>query len=164
MPPLQSLWLQEGLHRQTGPGPWQPLESNLPLCLTIGTHSQPSSQESPRRKRHTKSPSMKREYSLRAHGSLGVMLVANLPNFQHTEQSPAGGLFGESMPLGGMCISRGARAHSEPPGDFTGVCSASAELGVGFQAHASCSCQCHFACRRGRGPRNGRRCIGVSFG
>lgn len=68
---------------------------------------------------------MKREHSLRTHGSLGVMLAANLPNFQHTEQGPAGGLFHESMPLGGMCICRGARAHSEHPGDFTGVCTAS---------------------------------------
>lgn len=158
------MWLQEGLHRQTGPRPWQPLESSLLLSLTIATHSQTSRQESPRRKRHTKPPPMKREHSLRTHGSLGVMLAANLPNFQHTEQGPAGGLFHESMPLGGMCICRGARAHSEHPGDFTEVCTASAELGVGSQAQASCSCQCHFACRRGRESRNRRRCVGVGFG
>jgi hypothetical protein len=77
-------------------------------------------------------------------------------NFQHKEQGPDGGLFSESTPLGGMWICREAGAHSEHPGDFTGICTASAEPGVGSQAHASCSCLCHLACRRGRGHRNGR--------
>lgn len=78
-------------------------------------------------------------------------------------RAPLGAFFSESMLLGGMCICRETRGRSEHPGGFTGVNMYSlCRLGVGPQAHASCSCQCHFAGRRGRGvqgleemPRDG---------
>lgn len=153
------------LLRQTGPGPWQPLASKLQLFLTIATHSQPSCQKSPRRERHAKSPSMKREHSLRARGSRGVMLVTNLPLTSNTQSRvPLGAFFSESMLLGGMCTHIEARAHLEHSGGLTGICTAFAEPAAGSQAHASCSCQCHFACRRGWGHRDGRRCLGMGFG
>lgn len=146
------------LLRQTGPGPWQPLASKLQLVLTIAAHSQPSCQKSPRRERHAKSPSMKREHSLRARGSRGVMLVANLSLTSNTQNRvPLGAFFSESTQLGGMRTCIEAKAHLEHPGGSTGICAAFAEPAAGSQAHASCSCQCHFACRRGWGHRDGRR-------
>lgn len=146
------------LLRQTGPGPWQPLASKLQLVLTIAAHSQPSCQKSPRRERHAKSPSMKREHSLRVRGSRGVMLVANLSLTSNTQSRvPLGAFFSESTLLGGMRTCIEAKAHLEHSGGSTGICAAFAEPAAGSQAHASCSCQCHFACRRGWGHRDGRR-------
>ena len=146
----------------TGLGPRQPLESGLPPFLTIVTHSQPSCQESSRRERHTKFPSLKRAHSLRALGSLGALPDANLPDFQHKEQGPLGASSVSPCHRTG-CASAGRPEPTQSTRglywNMQGLC----RVWSGVPSSGRLRLWVSLCGQEGEGHENGRRCLGCAL-